>query len=312
MILIYALIGLAILCALFFIFLRVIFVITFSPNRKKSDNYRRIPNSEQYNEVKSEMLSLIDILEAEKCEKVSITSHDGLKLCGRFYDRGSNDIIEIDFHGYRGHALRDYCGGSDIARKCGRSSIIIHQRSHSESDGKAITFGIKERHDAALWIDYAVKRFGKDVKIILSGVSMGAATVLMASELDLPENVKGIIADCPYSSPKEIICKVAKDKGLSPKFFYPFIKLSAKIFAQINIEESSPADAVKNTNIPILIIHGNDDRFVPYHMGVAVFDACRNENKRFLTIEGAGHAISFFKDRENYTKTVGEFLASVL
>lgn len=312
MIIIYILIALAILSALFFVFLRVIFGITFSPNRKKSDNYRRIPNSEQYNEVKSSMLELIDKLEAEKCEKVSITSHDGLKLTGRFYDRASRDIIEIDFHGYRGHALRDYCGGSEIARKHKRSSIIVHQRSHSESEGKAITFGIKERLDASLWIDYVIKRFGSNVKIILSGVSMGASTVLMASELDLPENVKAIIADCPYSSPKEIICKVAKDKGLCAAFFYPFIKLSARIFAGINIEQASPVQAVANTNIPILIIHGDDDRFVPYSMGKAVFNACKSQNKRFLTVEGAGHAICFFKDREKYTRTVEEFIDSVL
>lgn len=309
---IYALIVLAIICALFFIFLRVIFDITFAPKRKKSDNFRRIPNSEQYSKIRNEMLGLIDVLEKEEYEKVSLISNDGLTLFGRFYNRKSTDVIEIDFHGYRGHALRDYCGGSKLARDCSRSSILVHQRSHADSEGNAITFGIRERQDAVLWVKYAIDRFGKNVKIILSGVSMGAATVLMASELDLPKNVVGIIADCPYSSPKEIICKVARDRALSPKLFYPFIKLSAKIFARIDIEEASPEDAVKNTNIPILIIHGNDDRFVPYYMGKAVFDACMSENKKFLTVEGAGHAISYFKDKELYTKSVNAFIESLI
>ena len=312
MIFINILICLAILCALFFIFLMVLFTTTFAPIRKRSDNYRRMPKNDQYNNIKNEMFGLIDMLEDEKCEKVSINSDDGLKLYGRFYDRGNTDVIEIYFHGYRSHAIRDYCGAGDNARKRGRSAIAVHQRSHGESEGNAITFGIKERHDVLCWIDYAIKRFGKDVKIILSGVSMGAATILMASELNLPENVKGITADCPYSSPKEIICKVAKDKGYSAAISYPFIRLSAKLFAGIDIEEASPIKAVANTDIPILIIHGNDDRYVPYYMGKAVYEACTSKNKKFLTVEGAGHAISFFKDRETYTKTVEEFIDSVI
>lgn len=297
---------------LFLAFLWVLYYITFSPMRDFSDDYRRIPNNRHYNSVKDKILSHIDELEALDCEDISIKSYDGLTLYGRYYERPLEKVIELDFHGYRGHALRDYCGGAKMCSDSGRSAIIVEQRSHGRSEGKTITFGIRERKDVLCWIDYVIKRFGEDVKIILSGVSMGAATVLMASELDLPVNVVGIIADCPYTSPKEIISKVARDNHLNSRFIYPFIKLSAKLFAGLDIEEASAIEAVKNTNIPILIIHGTDDRFVPYDMGKRIFEGCASENRKFLSVDGAGHATSYFKDTELYVKTVNDFLDNIL
>ncbi len=299
--------ALIILLVIFFAFLRVLFYMTFHPQRKQTANPRRIPNNDQYDPIKSLMLSHIDELEALEYEEVCITSFDGLRLFGRYYKRDRENIIELDFHGYRGNAMRDYCGGSLISKKNGISSIIIDQRCHGKSEGKAITFGINERLDVKEWVEYTVKRFGKDIKIILSGVSMGAATVLMASELDLP-NVVCILADCPYSSPKEIICKVARDRKYPDKFLYPFVKLSAKMFAKVDIESSSAKEAVKNTSIPILIIHGDDDRYVPYEMGKEVFEVCASKQKQMLTVKNAGHAISYFLDTEEYTRTVTEFV----
>ena len=290
-----SIVAFIVLC--FFIFLWVLYCISFSPMKRFVNDPRRIPRNEQYDKIRDEMFILIDELEKEPCEKISTFSYDNLRLSARYYDRGNDSLIEIDFHGYRGHALRDYCGGSKISRQDKRNAIIIDQRSHTDSKGRAITFGIKERFDVLSWVDYTISRFGKDVKIILSGISMGAATVLMASELDLPKNVIGIIADCPYTSPKDIICKVSKDKGLPVKLIYPLVKLSAKIFANADIDAASPIEAVKHTNIPILIIHGDDDRYVPYHMGKEVFEACASENKRFLSVKNAGHGVSFFEDR---------------
>lgn len=297
---------------IFAVILLVLFYITFGPMRRITDNYRLIPNSRHYNEVRDKIMSHIDELEKTPCEDVTIKSHDGLTLCGRYYERELPGIIELDFHGYRGHALRDYCGGAKMCLDKGRSSILVEQRSHGRSEGRAITFGIKERYDVVSWVEYAISRFGRDVKIILSGVSMGAATVLMASELNLPKNVVGIIADCPYSSPKEIISKVAKDKKLPSRLVYPLIRLSARILGGFDIEESSAIEAVKNTNIPILIFHGKDDRFVPYDMGKRIFEVCASPNKKMLSVEGAGHATSYFKETDLYVKTLNEFLDSVL
>jgi len=304
--------ALTVLVLLFIFLLFVLYYITFGPMRKITDNYRLIPNNRHYNEIKDRIMSHIDELEKTPCEDVTTKSRDGLTLFGRYYKRELDGIIELDFHGYRGHALRDYCGGAKMCLDKGRSSIIVEQRSHGRSDGNVITFGIRERYDVLSWVDYAIARFGKDVKIILSGVSMGAATVLMASELNLPDNVVGIIADCPYTSPKEIITKVAYDKGLPGKLIYPLIKLSAKILARVDIDKASAIEAVKNTDIPILIIHGTDDRFVPYDMGKRIFEACASSKKQMLSVEGAGHATSYFKETNLYVESVNNFLDSIL
>lgn len=294
------------------ILLSRIFDMAFAPKRKAIANFRRVPNAPQYKKIEDLMLSHIDKLSSKTFEEINITSYDGLKLFGRYYKREKENVIKIDFHGYRGHPYRDFCGNSIINDKFGISSILIDERSHGNSEGKAICFGIKERYDVVSWVNYAVGRFGNDVKIILSGVSMGAATVLMASELELPKNVVGIIADCPYSSPRAIITRVAQAKNINGKLIFPAVKLSARLFAGIDIDASSPVEAVKHTNIPILIIHGDDDRYVPHSMGKEVFDACASENKVFFTVPDAGHALCYLTDPDGYTSTVKKFLDSIL
>lgn len=292
--------------------LKKVFDMTFAPKRDHSDNFRYVPDTPQYTTIADVMLEHTDKLAKESFEEIYIKSHDGLKLFGRYYKRDRTDIVKLDFHGYRSHAYRDFSGNNEINKVLGLSSILVDQRSHGKSDGKAICFGVKERFDVLSWVNYTTEHFGKDTKIILSGVSMGASTVLMASELDLPENVVGIIADCPYSSPRDIILKVAHDRKLNGKLLFPLVKLSAKIFAKTDIDASSPADAVKNTNIPILIIHGDDDRFVPFNMGRKIFEACASKNKRFLGVEGAGHALSYYCNPQGYMNTVKEFIESVI
>ena len=147
--------------------------------------------------------------------------------------------------------------------------------------------------------------------MFLSGVSMGAATVLMASELELPDNVAGIIADCPYSSPEAIIRKVAKDMGLPPTVMFPFVRLGARIFGRCDIVSASAVSAVANTKIPILLIHGDDDRFVPYEMSSEIFAACVG-TKRFESFHLAGHALSYMVDTEKYAQVFSEFMEECL
>ena len=306
-----ALIFLSVTLGLFMLILRILFSYTFSKKKKTPDSSRDIPNHKQYNAVKDRMLEMIDRLEETPFEEVTVKSYDGLKLYGRYYDRGNPCVIEIAFHGYHGHAIRDFCGGASIQQKGGISSILVDQRSHENSEGSSVTFGLKERYDVITWINYVRNRFGDNVRIILTGVSMGAATVLMACELGLPENVVGIIADCPFSSAREIIMRVTSHKKLPVKPTYFLIKLSAKIFAGVDIEKTSAVEAVKHTKIPVLFIHGDDDRLVPYSMGKQIYEACASDNKQFLTVHGAGHGLSYFVDTYEYTKTVTDFIKSV-
>lgn len=253
------------------------------------------------------------IAEFEKavCENVSITSHDGLKLTGRYYHVKDGAPLEIQCHGYKGNATRDFCGNWKIAKEAGRNVLLIDERCHGNSEGHTITFGILERKDVMNWITFANHRFGT-VPIMLSGVSMGAATVLMVSEMDLPENVKGILADCPYDAPSNIIKKVlGNDMGMPVKFVYPLIKLGGILYGKFNLDAASPVTAVKNAKVPILLIHGDDDRFVPYEMSCNIYKEAP-EKITFHTIHGAGHALNYVTAPEEYTKVVQAFTEQLM
>jgi len=169
-----------------------------------------------------------------------------------------------------------------------------------------LTFGIKERFDCLSWVNYAVERFGSDVKIRICGVSMGAATVLMASGLDLPKNVYCVVADCPYSSPEKIIRKVVKDLKLPHKLIYPLINLSAKIYGKFSLSETTVLDEIKKSKIPTIIIHGDDDRFVPKSMSDEILAVRPDFDSKIF--KGSGHGLSYMDYPDEYTETIIEFI----
>ena len=278
-----------------------------NPPKEKS-NLLKLPDNSQYDEFREETNALVDIMHKTPFETVEITSYDRLKLFARYYHYKDGGPLHIQFHGYKGSAFRDFCGNAVLAEKLGFNALIVDQRGHGNSDGNTICFGIKERFDVLSWIGFALDRFGDDLSIILSGVSMGSATVLMASDLELPKNVKGIVTDCPFSSPFDIINTVCqRDVGISPKLAYPFLMLGARLFAGINLKSVTATNCVKNATVPILIIHGEDDRFVPREMSREIYNA-NPQLVKLETFAGAGHGLSFMKNTERYEKLLGEFL----
>ena len=259
------------------------------------------PGYDQYHE---QMIDLIRISDAIPYESVSIKSYDGLILKARLYILDENKPIHIQFHGYRGQAIRDFSGGVRLPMENGHNVLLVDQRAHGFSQGHVITFGVKERKDVASWVEFAVNRFGKDCKIVLEGISMGAATVLMASNIEMP-NVKAIFADCPYSSPKEITLKVAKEMGL-PKFFaYPLLYLGALIYGHFNLNGSTALKSVKDSKYPILIVHGIDDRFVPISMSRKLKGI--NPNIVLEEFPNAAHGMSYLVDMERYKRISKEY-----
>ncbi len=303
-------IGIALVLILFFGSL-IAYLMAFYQTNKQKNKELSLPNSEQYKEAAGPMNEMVQELLKEPFEEIYIESFDGLKLYGRYYHRKDGAPLQIMFHGYRAKAERDFCGGSKFSRERDYNAIIVDQRAHGKSGGHTIAFGLKERYDVLSWINYANKRFGRGTKILLYGLSMGSATVIMASGLNLPNNVVGIVADCPYSSPKDIIKKVTKDMHLPVKLMYPFVFLGALIFGRLNIEETTAENEVKKSKTPILIFHGEDDRFVPNEMSAVIYEA----NKAMVTRESfpqAGHGLSFIKDPVRYKKALTEFWERVL
>ena len=274
-------------------------------------NHYFSPEGEQYDEVREGIRKSVARMAERKYEPITITSFDGCKLFARYYHVSDDAPVQILFHGYKSSSLLDCSGGSYFAKQLGHNAIVVDQRSHGQSSGNVITFGIKERKDCLCWIEYAIEHFGKDVPIILSGLSMGAATVLMATDLNLPENVKGIIADCPYSSPKEIIMKVAKDMHFPPRLMLPFVWLGGFLFGQFNLFESSAVEAIKTCDIPILILHGDADELVPCEMAKSL-ETSGAKDITLMLFEKAGHGLSYITLPDKYEKTVLEFVHKCL
>jgi fermentation-respiration switch protein FrsA (DUF1100 family) len=217
----------------------------------------------------------------------------------------------IQMHGYKSTPYSDFAGGYKIVKDAGMNIIHCEQRAHESSDGKTITFGILESDDCLEWVRYACLRFGEDVKIILCGISMGAATVLMAAGKEMPSNVVGVIADCPYSSPQEIIRKVVKeDMKLPVGLLYPLIKLGAALYGRFDLTADSPLEAVKRAKVPILLFHGTSDRFVPKEMSERIYEGAKDIIS-FHKFEGADHGMCYIVDGEEYTKITNNFLKSL-
>ena len=308
MLLLYILIGIVIL---FFIITFCVYMAAFhSPNRKQNDDHN-LSRGEQMDQVHDTVITMIDTLNKIPYERVQITSDDGLTLCGRYYHTAEGAPVVIGFHGYRGTPSRDFSGGTHLYLTSGFNLLMIEQRAHCSSEGHTITFGVKERYDGMRWIEYVQERFGWDTPIILAGISMGAATVLMMSGLTLPDNVAGIVADAPYTSPFAIICKVCGDLRIPAAAALPFLSGAARIFGGFGLNDADTSEAVKKAGVPILLIHGEDDRFVPCDMGQKIA-AANPEMIRLETFPNAGHGLSFLVDRERYERITSEHFSKIL
>lgn len=284
---------------------------TFGVNKKKLPAYNSLPSGAQYSRRRKEMLDLIETSAKIPYEDIYTRSMDGLKLHARLYRGGESSPVQIMFHGYRSTSIRDFSGGLQCAVDMGYNVILVDQRAHGESEGRNLGFGVLERHDCISWIDYAIQLFGADCDIFLTGLSMGASTVLMASNMDLPINVRGIIADCGFTSPREIICKVMGEMGLPSSILYPLVRAGARIFGGFDPDSVSATECLKNAKVPVLFIHGEDDRFVPAEMGIKNYEACTSY-KEIFTVPGAGHGISYIEDEIGYKAALKGFLERCL
>lgn len=264
----------------------------------------------QYEAVAGNIHRISHIMEKYPFDPVTIRSFDGTILFGRYYHLRDGAPLEILFHGYRSHAYRDCSGGHALARKMGFNTLVVDQRAHGDSGGQTICFGIRERKDCLCWIRYANNRFGNTTPIILSGLSMGAATVLMATGLDLPSNVSCVVADSPYSAPGAIIDKVCRDMHYPAALCRPFLHLGALLFGGFRINECTARNAVSQAKVPILLIHGEADHFVPCDMSRDIAAAC-GSRVEIHTFPDAGHGLCYITDPLRYERIIYDFLCSV-
>lgn len=239
-------------------------------------------------------------------QDVSVISHDGLTLRGKWVPAPRPKATIILFHGYHTTYLQDFSGIFSMYRSMGLNLLLVRQRSHGESEGKYITFGVRERRDVLTWVEFHNRVHGMD-NVFLGGMSMGASTVLFAAGENLPPNVRGISADCGFSSPAEIMAHVIRrDFHLPPKLVLPLMNVWTNLLGGFDLWECDTREILTRAKVPILFIHGKADTFVPCAMSRAGFEACRSE-KQLVEVEGAGHGRSYLCDPEGLTRILVEF-----
>lgn len=309
MFLLWIAIALAVLClGISYICFRIAFYV---PHKHiiGPDEYP-IPDGEIYEPYREQMVTWMKEVRALPSHAFTIVSHDGLTLYGRYYELAPGAPLEIMFHGYRGCAERDLCGGVQRAFAVGHSALIVDQRGSGRSDGNIISFGVNESRDCLLWADFAAKTFGPEQKLILTGISMGASTVLIAAGNELPENVVGVLADCGYTSGEEIIKLVTRRKKIPPRLAYPFVWLGARLFGGFDLQKSNVTAAMAACKVPVIFAHGDADDFVPCSMSQANYEAC-NSKKALIIVPGAGHGLCYLADQEGYITQLKTFFSAI-
>ena len=291
---------------LLFVILAVITMyrlIFFSP-RKGQINDSTLVDSKNFKNYQEDMKENILSFMKREYEDVYITSFDGLKLHARLFDNKESKKIAILLHGYKGTVYRDFNAISKILFEEGYKVLAVDERAHGTSEGHVITFGARESKDLLSWLDYVKERFN-DNEILLVGVSMGGHTVLNISD-KIDKDIK-IIADCPYSSPKEILVSTIKSVHLPVFIFYPLLNLTCHIFARESLNKTSAYNSIKNSDNKILIMHGDKDKVIPYTISKKLADTY-HDKIRYEVFKNADHGGSALVDYNRYQKVVKEFL----
>ena len=294
---------------LFIVFLIVILILfyisfrlynfAFNPKSSKEGIF----NSKDNNEPRFQDTWIYD---SKDKEDVFINSFDNLKLHGYILKTENSDKWAITVHGYTNKAE----SMSAMAYKyhsLGYNILMPDLRGHGKSEGSYVGMGWHDRLDILKWIDLIIKE-NKDAKILLHGISMGAGTVMMVSGEELPENVKVIIEDCGYTSAKEQLAYNLKTMFKLPSFpILNFCSLITKIKDNYFISEASAIKQLQKAKVPILFIHGDKDKFVPFYMLDKLYNACSSKKDK-LIIKDVGHAKSESLKSDLYWNKVEDFI----
>ena len=250
------------------------------------------------------------VLEQRDPQAIKITARDGIPLVGHWLACETPQRIILAMHGWRSSWSTDFGIISDFWYQQNCRVLYAEQRGQGSSGGEHMSFGLIERHDCLDWINWINQKTGGTLPVYLAGVSMGASTVLMASALDLPKNVCGILADCGYTSVHAIWKHVVENNlHLSYGIHGPIAERFCKKKIHAGTRDYSTIEALKSSHTPVLFVHGTEDRFVPVEMTFENYQAC-SAPKRLFVVPGAGHGMSYFVDRPGYESETKQFWAN--
>lgn len=242
-------------------------------------------------------------------EKVTIKSFDELNLTGYIRKAENAKRIILAFHGYKSSCFKDFAPVSEHLFGTDCTVLFVDQRAHGKSEGDFTSFGIYERHDCRKWLEYAIRNIDSQLPVYLYGMSMGAATVLMASEKSLPSAVKGIIADSPFTSPIDIISHTINRKiegNIDKERMKDRLdRMVMKRFG-FSLYDFSVNEAMKSLSRPVLIFHGTNDKLTPFSMAEEIFGCCHSE-KSLVVFENSKHLHGCFDYRNKYFDSLTAF-----
>ena len=256
---------------------------------------------------RDQMQAGVDWYESHPKTELQIASRDGLSLTAELLEAENPVGLIVAVHGFRSWPAREFAKVAQHLYEEGYTVLYPYMRAHRKSEGKYITFGVKERYDIATWAKLLSDR-RPDLPLFLYGQSMGGATVIMASGLDLPKQTRGIIADSAFHSPRDVIATALTNSYKVPVFpMLPAMDLWARIIAGYSLTATTCREALDKTDLPFLFIHGKLDDLVPYDMGYQNYVECHTE-KEMLTIDTAAHCACCYVDPERYFSYLDEFL----
>lgn len=292
--------------ALYLIFSLIITYVIFKKSFGRRDKIASESNP-AYNKYQDVLKEGAEYFFSLNPKEVTITSFDNLKLYGLFYENPNSRGTIIFMHGYHGEPTKDFGPVLKHFKELGFSLLLPDQRAHGKSEGKYLTFGVKESKDCLHWAKFIAEKY-PNRSISLHGISMGGATVGMASALsDLPKEVKLIANDCGFTSPDAIISSVRKGMKFPFFPFQPFIRLYARIFAKFSLKENSATACYAKSKIPALFIHGEADDFIPYSMGLENYESSIATDKVMISVKDAGHALAYITNTQRVKKELTEF-----
>lgn len=242
----------------------------------------------------------------QKFEKITVKSEEGFKLVAHYLscDEGSGSVIII-LHGYSVDHHRS-CQYIDFFKENGFNILLVDQRGHGESEGQYTTYGNFEVNDLGIWVNLMKEKLGDHCIIGIHGHSMGAATALLYS-VKGQGKVKFIIAEAGYSDAEELL-KSKLHKHKIPVFpFYQLTYQKVKVKCGFKIKDVCPINIVKNSNIPILFIHGDMDELVPYRMCIDMYKAKKDHKGIYIVKEGM-HNTCYSRDKKIYEEVVSKFI----
>jgi len=254
----------------------------------------------------------------EGFREAEIQSVDGLKLWGAYLPAEKRTHRwAICVHGFHD----DHASMGIFAKRyheAGWNTLMPDQRGFGNSEGDRIGWGWDERLDLVGWISWVVRR-DPEAEILLHGVSMGAATVLLATGGALPENVKAAVSDCSYTDIESEMRFVVHTRGpggerllgLPSRVAFDTLRHTTRRRTGFDLRNASPLQAVERSKTPTLFIHGVEDDLVPPSMMGRLFRAAKCP-KSFLWVPGAGHAVEAGVSPELYWGSVRTFLDSYM